>query len=115
MCSGGVHAARQGATNAKRRSERERSAGMSQSSIQEQMQRVQEVQVKYEPLLLSLPHVVGVGIGYARRDGAMTGEVALVVMVDQKIAAASLPPEAVIPPQIDGVRVDVQEMGAFSV
>ena len=43
--------------------------------------------------------------------GQPTGEVALVVMVKKKVPHAQLAAEDVIPMQIEGVRVDVQEVG----
>jgi hypothetical protein len=56
-------------------------------------------------------NVVGVGVGLRSRGGERTGEVALVVMVTHKVARAQLAPEDVIPSQIEGVPVDVQEVG----
>lgn len=78
------------------------------------MQHVQYVQQRYENYLLSKPHVVGVGVGYARRHGEQTPELAVVVMVDQKLPNELLPPADRLPSQLEGVRVDVQEMGQFS-
>lgn len=76
--------------------------------------RVQAALDKYKPLLLSIPGVVGVGIGYATVHGQMTHEIALIVMVDHKLSAQDVPPDALIPAHINGVRVDVQELGAFT-
>lgn len=72
------------------------------------------VQAKYTDELMQKPHVVGVGLGLAQKDGQPTGEVALVVMVDQKVPEAQLTPADVIPTEIEGVRVDVQPVGTFS-
>lgn len=72
------------------------------------------VQAKYTDELLQKPHVVGVGLGMAQKDGQPTGEIALVVMVDEKLPAAQLAPEELIPAQLDGVRVDVQTVGTFA-
>lgn len=71
------------------------------------------VQAKYTDDLMKLPHVVGVGLGMAQKDGQPTGEVALVVMVDEKVPEVLLPQEDMIPPQLEGVRVDVQPVGRF--
>ncbi len=76
--------------------------------------RVQATLDKYRPVLLAIPGVVGVGIGYATVGGQPTSEIALIVMVEHKLAAQDVPPEARIPAHINGVRVDVQEMGAFA-
>lgn len=72
------------------------------------------VQAKYTDELMQKPHVVGVGLGLAQKDGQPTGEVALVVMVDQKLPQAQLAPEDMIPSELDGVRVDVQPVGTFA-
>ena len=77
-------------------------------------ERAQQAQAKYQDLLLSLPHVVGVAVGYATVAGQATTEPALIVMVDSKLPADGLSPDELIPPDLDGVRVDVQEFGAFS-
>ena len=79
----------------------------------EQMQRALEVQQRYENYLLGKPHVVGVGVGYAAVAGQPTAQIALVVMVDRKLPPQELPPMDRIPSQLDGIRVDVQEMGGF--
>jgi hypothetical protein len=71
------------------------------------------VQAKYTDELMQKPHVVGVGLGQVQKDGQPTGEVGLVVMVDQKVPKSELAPEDVVPPVLDGVRVDVQPVGTF--
>jgi hypothetical protein len=43
--------------------------------------------------------------------GQQTSDVALVVMVTRKVPQAQLSPRDFIPPQIDGVPVDIQETG----
>ncbi|MFN8377837.1 MAG: hypothetical protein U0452_04125 [Anaerolineae bacterium] len=73
-----------------------------------------QVQAKYQDMLLALPHVVGVAVGIATEGGQSTGEPALIVMVDTKVPPDGLSPAELIPPHLDGVRVDVQEFGAFS-
>lgn len=69
------------------------------------------VQAQYAEILLDKAHVVGVGVGLAKVAGEYTSEMALVVMVDQKIPLDDLAEEDRIPPTLDGVRVDVQEVG----
>lgn len=69
------------------------------------------VQTKYTDVLMRKPHVMGVGIGLVQKGGSSTGEVGLVVMVDQKVPPAALEPQDIIPAELDGVRVDVQEIG----
>jgi hypothetical protein len=82
-----------------------------QSSAWEQANRVQ---AKYQAALMDLPHVVGVAVGYATEAGQPTNEPALIVMVDQKLPAVGLSADELLPSHLDGVRVDVQEFGAFS-
>jgi len=77
------------------------------------MARIQSIQDRYTDLLMSKPHVVGVGMGKKKRGGEDTDEMALVVMVDQKIARDDLDDDDVLPAHIEGVPVDVQEMGNF--
>ncbi|MGH2625729.1 MAG: hypothetical protein ACRDHY_03655 [Anaerolineales bacterium] len=58
-----------------------------------------------------MPNVVGVGVGLVRRGGEKTGQVGIIVMVSQKVPAAQLAPADLIPRRLDGVPVDVQEVG----
>ncbi len=77
----------------------------------EQTARATLVQTKYIDMLLKIPHVIGVAVGLVKKDGVYTGVVGVVVMVDQKVPADSLTPQELIPNQLDGVPVDVQEIG----
>jgi hypothetical protein len=86
----------------------------SQEEINQQVQRASDVQARYADDLMRKPHVVGVAVGYATEGGARTSDIGLVVMVDRKIPFDQLAPEDAIPTELDGVRVDVQETGAFS-
>jgi hypothetical protein len=58
-----------------------------------------------------LPNVVGVGIGYKKKDGKTLDELSLVTMVRNKISTTSLSKEAVIPEELGGVKTDVIEVG----
>ena len=80
----------------------------------EKIAQVTAIQQRHQDFLLSIPHVVGVGIGFATTEGSPTPELSLVVTVDQKLPDEFLPPEHRIPKEIEGVRVDVQETGAFT-
>lgn len=77
----------------------------------EQTARATLVQTKYTDMLLKIPHVMGVAVGLIKKDGVYTGVVGVVVMVDQKQPADTLAPQDLIPNQLDGVPVDVQEIG----
>lgn len=74
-------------------------------------ERVQAVKRAHESALLSKKNVVGVGVGLRETGGIRQKTVALVVMVSQKVPPDQLAPEDVIPSEIEGVPVDVQEVG----
>lgn len=59
-------------------------------------------------------NVVGVGVGLRTRGGRREREVAIVVMVRQKVPRTMLAEADVLPGQIDGVPVDVVEVGEIS-
>ncbi len=65
--------------------------------------------------LMRKANVVGVGVGFRMQRGQRTKEVVLVVMVDSKVPLTDLRSADVIPKEIDGVPVDVQETGEFSI
>lgn len=64
--------------------------------------------------LLSKANVVGVGIGYRTIGGQRTDDIALVVMVSKKVPSMELSPQDVLPDEIDGIPVDVQEVGTLT-
>ena len=71
----------------------------------------QTIKNKYEVMLMSKANVRGIGIGLHMREGQPTGGVSLIVMVSHKIPASQLAPEDLIPEEIEGVPIDVQEVG----
>ncbi|MBK8029400.1 MAG: hypothetical protein J0M07_31300 [Anaerolineae bacterium] len=87
---------------------------MSQNDVNQQLQRAADAQQKYSDYLMGLPHVIGVAVGYTSRHGQREAEIGLIVMVDEKLPVAQLAESEIVPRQLDGVRVDVQETGAFS-
>lgn len=76
--------------------------------------RANEARVAHEAELLGKANVVGVGVGLRQRRGKPTGKVAVVVLVQRKVARTRLAPEDVLPREIDGIPVDVQEVGEIS-
>lgn len=78
---------------------------------QETIKRIQAVKAAHEAALLAKANVVGVGIGFRQQQQTRTDDVVLVVMVERKIPRSQLAPDDVIPGQIEGVPVDVQEIG----
>lgn len=77
----------------------------------EALARIQEVKRRWEGALLRKANVVAVGIGYRQRGGRLTDELCLVVSVRRKVPPDELRPEDRIPAEIEGVPVDVQEVG----
>lgn len=75
---------------------------------------IQSVLEVHREELLSKPNVVGVAVGFQKQGGLSTQNLALVVLVDTKAAPGSLAPDEEIPASIDGVLVDVQEIGEIT-
>jgi hypothetical protein len=71
----------------------------------------QRVRYKYQEMLMSKANVVGVGIGLRHAGGKRTDDLGLVVMVRRKVPQVLLAPEDVIPTEIEGIPVDVKEVG----
>ena len=63
--------------------------------------------------LMKYPNVVGVGVGEVFKDGKPTGEIGIVVYVSKKVPKEKLHPKHVLPREVKGIRVDVQESGRF--
>jgi hypothetical protein len=78
---------------------------------QADLQRVLVIKERYETELMGKANVQGVGVGLHMREGRPTGGLSLVVMVTHKVPRAQLAPEDLIPSEIEGVTVDVQEVG----
>ena len=78
---------------------------------QEAIEQIQAVKAAHETELMAKANVVGVGIGFRQQRRTHTNDVVLVVLVEKKVPRDELAPEDIIPGQIDGVPVDVQESG----
>ena len=77
------------------------------------MEQVRSAMQSHRDKLLGMPNVVGLGVGLRQKEGEWTDTVALIVMVNQKLPLEALAVEHRIPPEIDGIPVDVQETGSF--
>jgi hypothetical protein len=75
------------------------------------IQRASELKTQVEEELLQKPNVVGIGVGLRQKDGVYTDEVCLVVLVNTKVPAIELKPHDRIPNAIEGVPIDVLEVG----
>jgi hypothetical protein len=76
-----------------------------------ELDRVRAVKATHEAELLRKANVVGVGVGLRSHEGRFTDELAIVVSVRQKLPRSALRAQDVIPVELDGVPVDVQELG----
>ncbi len=65
--------------------------------------------------LLQRANVVGVGVGYRWRHGIRTDTVAIVVMVKKKVPVSQLDPRDVLPSELDGIPLDIQEVGEIGI
>ena len=81
------------------------------NSQQAALERAQTAKRTYEEALLARANVVGVGVGLIRRRGVLTGEIGIIVMVSRKVRRSELAPSDVVPTELEGVPVDVQEVG----
>lgn len=70
-----------------------------------------QAQSLHQNSLLQKANVVGVAVGYKEQKGESQGDVALVVLVEQKKPLAALSAEDLVPPEVDGMRTDVYEVG----
>jgi hypothetical protein len=73
--------------------------------------RIADVRARHEAELMRYPNVVGVADGVATRGGESTGERCIVIYVSTKLPASELAAAAMLPREIDGVRIDVVEVG----
>lgn len=72
---------------------------------------VKKTKERYKEDLLQKERVVGIGTGYKVSRGERTDELCIVTMVRQKVPKSGLSAEALVPPEIDGVRTDIIEVG----
>jgi hypothetical protein len=79
--------------------------------VQAEMEKARIVKESHADELMSKANVVGVGVGLLERGGERTQTVALVVMVRQRIPRAQLSADDIIPTEIEGIPVDVREVG----
>ena len=77
----------------------------------DELEHLRVVKDLHEADLMQKPNVVGVGIGLRQRGGEQTDEPVIVVSVTHKPPSSLMPPEDVIPTELDGVPVDVQAVG----
>ena len=79
-----------------------------------EMARILDVKSKYEQTLLRKKNVIGLGVGYREKDGKVTDQMVLTVLVRRKQEWSQLQPQDLIPSEIDGVPIDVKEVGTLT-
>ncbi len=72
---------------------------------------IKQVKEAAKDNLLAMQNVVGVGIGYQIKGGEQTGNYAIVVMVSRKLPLPALALNTILPKNVDGVTIDVIEVG----
>jgi hypothetical protein len=73
------------------------------------LEHVTAVQARYSNALMQKPHVVGVAVGVSDDNQIPC----LVVMVDKLVPQTDLKWQDRIPEQLEGVKVEIRETGAF--
>ena len=68
---------------------------------------------KYEHFLLSLANVTGVAVGLRQTKNKYTDEICIIVFVKKKIPLSRLKSNDIIPNELEGIRIDIQESGEF--
>lgn len=76
-------------------------------------ERIAQVRAQHEAALLGRANVVAVAEGFRMRGGKPTGERCLVVYVSRKLPAKRLAASDRLPRAIDGVPIDVVEVGTI--
>lgn len=69
-----------------------------------------QVKTRYQERLLQYKNVIGVGIGNRIKGGRRLEEPCIKVYVKIKKPKDQLPPDQVIPEEIEGFKTDVEEM-----
>ncbi|HMQ52556.1 MAG TPA: hypothetical protein PKE64_09775 [Anaerolineae bacterium] len=77
------------------------------------IENIQAVKKQHEEGLLQLANVVGVGLGFKEVGGQTTDQIAIIANVSRKLPLDQLDPRDVVPPQLEGVPTDVQEVGSL--
>ena len=75
------------------------------------IEEIRAVKDRHEEDLLKKKNVVGLGIGYKEVGCQKTKQLSLVVMVRKKESPSRLEAKDLVPAEIEGVPVDVKEVG----
>ena len=77
----------------------------------DQIEKIYKIKKAYEQELMAKPNVVGVGVGLKIKGGVQTDKTSLIVLVSKKIPKVELSTEDLIPEEVEGIPVDVLEVG----
>lgn len=80
-------------------------------SDEQRLEEARAIKERHANALMRYPGVAAVGVGLRQVGGEYTPEVAIVVMVREKRPLAALAPEDILPRELEGIPVDVQEAG----
>ena len=78
-------------------------------------QQVHDALAIHKESLKTYPNVVDVGVGFKITKGVMTDQMAVIVFVKKKVAAASLAAGRLVPPSLGTVTTDVVELGEVAI
>ena len=74
---------------------------------------VEAAKRKFADRLLSLPHVRGLGVGKKTKAGVETDQFSVKVYVDRKVDLSALAEADRVPPDLEGIPTDVEEIGVL--
>jgi len=78
------------------------------------MPEILEVKERHEDELLELENCISVGVGKKEVGGMETDEDAVIVGVKEKVPKEELDDDQIVPPEIEGHKTDVQEIGVVT-
>ena len=76
-------------------------------------ERILSVKEAVERELRKIPGVHAVGIGPKITNGKLTGEIAIQVLLPKKKPLEQIPPEHIVPAEIEGIKTDILEIPGF--
>ena len=77
----------------------------------DQIEKAYKIKKAYEQELMAKPNVIGVGVGLKIKDGVQTDKTSLIILVSKKIPEIELSAEELLPEEVEGIPVDVLEVG----
>jgi hypothetical protein len=72
---------------------------------------VRQAKTLHQSSLLTLPNVVGVGVGFKETHREKTDEICVMVLVNRKLSPEALPAKELVPKDLNKVRTDVIQVG----